>query len=115
MEAMVSMESTGLSEHWLVCCPPWMQARHHHCMPSGSETELFYLYRHIFIIHLEVCESIITMSLWLSQPCNSKIYIAEPLMTFVWQHTSCTTRTLIVGNTNYGKHAKTAHFMHYNI
>lgn len=43
--AIVSMESIGLSEYWLVCCPPWLQARYHHCLPSGSGTELFYLYR----------------------------------------------------------------------
>lgn len=36
MGAMVSTESIGLSEYWLVCCPPWLQARHHHCVPSGS-------------------------------------------------------------------------------
>lgn len=72
--------TAGSSESWLICCPLWLQARHHHCVPSGSGTKLFYLYRYVFIIHLEVCESIITMSLWLSQPCNNKIYIADLCM-----------------------------------
>lgn len=48
MGARVSMESIGLSEYWLVCCPPWLQARYHHCLPSGSGTELFYLYRRFY-------------------------------------------------------------------
>lgn len=73
MGAMASMKSIGLSEYALVCCPPWLRARHHHHMPSGSETELFYLYSCI-IIHLEVHENKITLSLWLSQPCSTKIY-----------------------------------------
>lgn len=83
--ATVSVGSIGLSEYWLVCCPPWLQARYDRSVPSGSQTGLFYLYRpaffSLFIIHREVCESIITASLWLSQPCYDTICIADPLKT----------------------------------
>ena len=46
--ATVSMESIGLSEYWRICRPPWLRARYHRGTPSGSGTELFYLFRHIF-------------------------------------------------------------------
>lgn len=46
--ATVSVESIGLSEYWLVCCPPWLQARYDRSVPSGSQTGLFYLYRPAF-------------------------------------------------------------------
>lgn len=46
--ATVSTESIGLSEYWRICRPPWRRARYHRSTPSGSGTELFYLYRHIF-------------------------------------------------------------------
>lgn len=87
--ATVSVESIGLSEYWLVCCPPWLQARYDRSVPSGSQTGLFYLYRppffFLFIIHREVCESIITASLWLSQPCYDTICIADPLKTTTFE------------------------------
>lgn len=35
----------------------------------------------LFIIHREACESVITVSLWLSQPCCGTIYMADLLKT----------------------------------
>lgn len=47
----------------------------------------------LFIIHREVCASVITASLWLSQPCYSAICMADLLRTTTFECCRCSERT----------------------
>lgn len=79
VQNLLVCQNTGSSAVHLECRPDIITVCHlaprQDCFTSIAS--LFFL----FIIHREVCESVITVSLWLSQPCYGTICMADLLKT----------------------------------
>lgn len=86
MGATPSMESIGLSNSWRVCCPPWLEARHHRWMPSGLQTKLFYLY-HRVLSFIWSCVKHNYRAIMVVTPLQQQVlYLWPTSMTFVRRH-----------------------------
>lgn len=87
-------QNTGSSAVHLDCRPDIITVCHlaprQDCFTSAAP--VFSL--SLFIIHREVCESVITASLWLSQPCYAAICMADLLKTTTFECRRCSGSTL---------------------
>lgn len=65
-------------------------------LPNRTALLLFPHPFFLFIIHREVCASVITASSWLSQPCYSTICMADLLRTTTFECCRCSWHTWII-------------------